>query len=77
MKKRPHLTPEEIESFGKEIKELYLETKSKLGKEDLDFAAHYDNQSKFLDLAGRTLMGPGRTDWMGCRRRYGGCTLYN
>lgn len=59
MKKRPHLTPEEIEAFGKEIKQLYLDTKSKVGKEDLDIAAHYDNQSKFLDLAGRTLMGLG------------------
>lgn len=53
------LTPEQIESFGEEIHSLYLETKSKVGKEDLEIAETYDQLSKQFETFGRFLNGLG------------------
>lgn len=50
------LSREEIESFGKEIENLYLETKAKIGKEDLDYITNVKYFSNALEIAGRSLI---------------------
>ncbi|MCB1177712.1 MAG: fatty acid desaturase [Leptospiraceae bacterium] len=54
-----HYSPEEVESFGKEIKSIYEDLKSKVGEEDLLIAKDINNSSKLLEGLGRILIGSG------------------
>lgn len=53
------LTTQEIEDFGREMRDLYEETKAKLGPEDLRVAERYDTISKSFEILGRSLIQSG------------------
>lgn len=56
MKNYLNLSSEKIESFGKEIDEIYQEARSKVGTEDLEHIKSMKNLSDFLELSGRSLI---------------------
>lgn len=56
MNNKLDLTNEQIESFGKEIEEIYQEAKSKIGQEDLDYILNVKRFSDALEIVGRSLI---------------------
>lgn len=53
------LRPEEIEAFGAEIHELYLQAKAEGGRKELQFLETSDTVSKTFDVLGRGLIFTG------------------
>jgi fatty acid desaturase len=56
---RPQLTPEQIESLGRELDELRNRTRADLGERDVDYIRRMIKTQRGLELAGRALLEVG------------------